>query len=110
MQIPNAHKAIISLPKLRHYLLNPAHRSGSPNGRLLLTLGYRATACRALDSDLRKYHLTAEVTTIKDNPFGRRFEIRARILPPCQTPVLFESIWQIDDGTDAPLFITMYPR
>jgi hypothetical protein len=57
---------------------------------------------------LRRQHLTLDVAEIKDNPFGRRYVLRGIIATPSGRRVNFQSIWQIDDGTDVPRLITMY--
>jgi hypothetical protein len=110
MKIPNAASAIIAPEKLRDYLLNPDHRRGGAKARLLLAFGYRTEAWQVLEADLRSRHLNAEVHGVKDNAYGRRFEIRAPLITPSGRPLVVESIWQIDTGTDVPRFITMYPR
>lgn len=110
MRIPNADRAIIAPEKLRAYLLNPAHRRGSAKARLLLSCGYQADSWHILEADLRAQHLTAEVAVIKENVYGRRFEIRAPLATPSGRRIVFQSIWQIDDGTDVPRLITLYPR
>jgi uncharacterized protein DUF6883 len=110
MRIPNADKAIIAPEKLRAYLLNPAHRRGSAKARFLLGCGYRAEAWHILEADLRSQHLTAEIALSKENFYGRRFEIRAPLATPSGRRIVFQSIWQIDDGTDVPRLIAMYPR
>jgi len=110
MRIPNAEKAIITPEKLRDYLLNLNHRRGSAKARLLISCGYRADAWHVLETDLRSQHLTADFVVAKDNVYGKRFEIRAPLTTPGGRLVVFQSIWQIDDGTDVPRLITMYPR
>lgn len=110
MLIPNADKAVIAPEKLRDYLLNPAHRRGSAKAKLLLSLGYRPDAWRVLELDLRNQHLSAHVTATKQNPYGLRYEVRAPLQTPRGRIVVFESVWQIDIGTDVPRLITMYPR
>jgi hypothetical protein len=50
--IPNASRATIAAQKLTAYLLNPSHKRGGAKARLLLSLGYRADAPEALESDL----------------------------------------------------------
>ncbi|MGD0540236.1 MAG: DUF6883 domain-containing protein [Tepidisphaeraceae bacterium] len=110
MRLPNADKAIIAPEKLRDYLLNPAHRRGSVKARMLLRCGYRAEAWEVLESDLRTQHLTVDVQTVRATPFGQRFEIHALLATPKGRRIVFRSIWQIDDGTDVPRLITMYPR
>jgi hypothetical protein len=54
--------------------------------------------------------LTADVAVSKENVYGRRFEIRAPLATPSGRRIVFQSIWQIDDGTDVARLITMYPR
>lgn len=110
MRMPNADNAVIAPEKLRDYLLNPAHRRGSPKARMLLSCGYRADNWQVLEADLRSQHLTVEVTATRDTAYGRRFEVRAPLATPSGRRVVFESIWQIDTGTKVPRFITMYPR
>jgi hypothetical protein len=110
MLIPNAASAVIAPEKLRDYLLNPAHRRGSTKARLLIHCGYRTDAWHVLETDLRAQHLTADFSIGKENSYGRQFEIRAPLTTPSGRTVVFESIWQIDHGSDTPRFITMYPR
>jgi hypothetical protein len=110
MRIPNSDRAVIAPEKLRDYLLNRAHRRGSAKARLLLSCGYQANAWHVLEADLRALHLTAEVSMVKENAYGQRYEIRAPLVTPSGRVVVFESVWQIDIGTDVPRFITMYPR
>lgn len=110
MRIPNADKAIIAPEKLRDYLLNPAHRRGATKAKLLLACGYKTAEWRMLESDLRAQHLTADVTVARENPYGKRFEISAPLATPSGRRILFQSVWQIDKGTDVPRLITLYPR
>ena len=110
MLIPNADKAIIASEKLRDYLLNPAHRRGSAKAKLLLSCGYKAESWQVLEADLRRQHLTVDFLAAKDNAYGRSFEIRAPLNTPSGRRVNFQSIWQIDAGTDRPRLITMYPE
>jgi hypothetical protein len=110
MKIPNASQAIIAPEKIRDYLLNPDHQRGGSKSRVLLSLGYRRDNWELLERAIRLQHLTAEVTVERENPWGRRYEIRAPLITPSGRTIIIESIWQIDAGSDVPRFITMYPR
>lgn len=110
MTIPNADRAIVAIEKLTAYLLNPSHRRGAAKSRLLVSLGYRADAPHVLESDLRTQHLALDPSRISQNPYGLAYEIDGPITTPSGKTVRFCSIWQIDTGSDAPRFITMYPR
>jgi hypothetical protein len=109
MKIPNADRAVIAPEKLRDYLLNPLHRRGGPKAKLLVGLGYQAAECGQLEWDLRRQHLTHEVSAVTDSEYGVRFEIVAPIVTPSGTRIDFCSIWQIDHGSDVARLITLYP-
>jgi hypothetical protein len=109
MKVPNADRAVIAREKLRDYLLNPMHRRGGPKARLLISLGYHAEECDQLEQDLRSQHLTNEVTAVSQSEYGVRFEIVATIVTPSGAPYDFRSVWQIDEGSDVPRLITLYP-
>ena len=110
MPIPNADRATIAVEKLTAYLLNPAHKRGSPKARLLLSLGYEMNAPEVLESDLREQHLSQNATRTSQNPYGVAYEIEGPIATPGGRTVRFCSIWQVDTGSEVPRFITMYPR
>lgn len=110
MKIPNANHAVIAPEKLCDYLLNLEHRRGNTKARLLLSLGYQRENWSLLEQDLRERHLSQEYAECTSNPFGVRYRIVAPIATPSGRTVSFCSIWQIDSGTDAPRFITMYPE
>ncbi len=82
MKLPNSEHAVIAPEKIVSYLLNTAHKRGGAKARLLTQFGYRAESWQQLESDIRLYHLDAEVEKIKQSIYGTRYEIRA----PIQTP------------------------
>jgi uncharacterized protein DUF6883 len=110
MRVPNADRAIIAANKLTGYLLNASHKRGGAKARLLLSVGYRSDYPQLLASDLRAQHLSLEVTRSHENAYGAVYEVEGPIKTPCGRTVRFCSVWQIDTGTDAPRFITMYPK
>jgi len=110
MPIPNAARATIAVEKLTAYLLNPLHKRGAAKAKLLLSLGYRANAPEALESDLRTHHLSLDAARMSQNAYGVVYEIDGPIKTPNGRIVRLVSVWQIDTGSDVPRLITMYPR
>jgi hypothetical protein len=110
MRIPNADRAIVAAEKISTYLLNVSHKRGGPKAKLLLSVGYRSDDPASLESDLRTQHLLLDVVRTSRNAYGVVYEIEGPIKTPQGRVVRFCSIWQVDTGTDAPRFITMYPR
>ena len=110
MKVPNAARAVIAAEKLTGYILNVSHKRGGPKARLLVSFGYRSDNPQSLESDLRRQHLSLDVTRTHENAYGVVYEIEGPIKTPNGRSVRFCTVWQVDTGTDVPRFITMYPR
>jgi hypothetical protein len=70
MRLPNADQAIIAEDKLAGYLLDLTQRRGGGKAKLLYSLGYNAQRWQQLSDDLRKQHLTSDVTEERDTAWG----------------------------------------
>ncbi len=110
MKLPNRERAIVAREKLTDYLLNTKHRRGGSKAQLLRQFGYSAENWKRLASDIRTYHLEAEIDRVRHTPYGVRYEIVAELLTPQGRGLLMRTIWQIDVGNDAPRLITMIPE
>lgn len=108
MQLPNRMLAVIAQEKLTDYLLNTRHRRGGTKARLLEQRGYTIQNWRQLEADIRSC-LETEVDIIRTTEYGTRYEIRMTLQTPLNIPLTVRTIWQIDDGTDVPRLITLYP-
>jgi hypothetical protein len=100
--------AVIAQEKLTDYLLNTRHKRGSTNARLLERFGYTVQNWGQLEADIRS-SLKTEVDVVRTTEFGTRYEICMTLQAPLGVPWTVRTIWQIDDGTDAPRLITLYP-
>ena len=109
MKLPNSDRAVIEPDKLINYLLNTSHKRGHTKALLLAKFGYQADNWQQLDSDIRKYHLNAEVDVVRQTMYGMRYEIRAPLQTPDGRTLIIKTIWQIDEGTDFPRLITLFP-
>lgn len=110
MRVPNAEHAVISVEKVRDYLLNAEHRRGGAKARLLHALGYSRSDPMRLADDLREQHLIRDDAMAVESPYGERFDVRGPLVTPSGREVAMRSIWQIDTGTAQPRLITMYPE
>ena len=73
-------------------------------------MGYAPAEWTRLETDLRDQHLTTEVSEQERTDYGMQYVVKAPLVGPTGCSVVFRSIWQIDDGTDTPRLITMYPE
>lgn len=110
MTLPNSERAFIAPEKLKTYLLNTEHKRGGTKARLLAQFGYSVDNWEKLESAIRQYHCKAEVTLVRQTMYGTRYEIRAPIQTPTGRILAVRTIWQIDDGTDFPRLITLFPN
>jgi hypothetical protein len=108
MELPNRALAVIAQEKLTDYLLNTEHKRGGTKARLLEQFGYIVQNWRQLEVDIRS-GLGAEVDVVRTTEYGTRYEIRMTLQTPVGLPLTMRTIWQIDDGTDVPRLITLYP-
>ena len=63
MKLPKREQAAIEESKLTEYLLNPEHRRGGDKARLLIKYGYRRDNWQQLEADIRRYHLSVDVSS-----------------------------------------------
>jgi len=108
MELPNRALAVIAQEKLTDYLLNTGHKRGGTKARLLQRFGYTVHNWRQLEVDIRS-GLETEVDVVRTTEYGTRYEIRMTLQTPLGTPLTLRTIWQIDEGTDVPRLITLYP-
>ena len=109
MKIPNSDRAVIEPSKLTDYLLNPEHKRGGAKARLLIQFGYSSENCQQLETDIRNFHLSADVDVIKETAYGTRYEISTALSTPVNRQLFVRTVWQIDKGTDFPRLITLIP-
>ena len=108
MQLPNRALAVIAQEKLTNYLLNTRHKRGGTKARLLEQFDYTVQNWRQLEADIRS-GLETEVDVVRTTEYGTRYDIRMTLQTPLGVPLTVRTIWQIDDGTDVPRLITLYP-
>jgi hypothetical protein len=77
--------------------------------RLLAQLGYHAENWQQLETDIRRHHCNAEVDVIRHTIYGVRCEIRAPLQTPSGRTLMIRTICQVDEGTDFPRLLTLFP-
>jgi len=109
MKLPSRNRAVITSEKITDYLLNEIHRRGGSKARLLARFGYTNENSERLVADIRRYHVEAEVDSVRETAYGTRYEIRAQLQTPSGRTLTVRTIYQIDKGKDFPRLITLFP-
>ncbi len=108
MKLPQAECAVVDPAKIRDYLVSTEHPIGRFKARFFRSLGYSTENWRELEGHLRKVAASCEAVELQGSPYGRKFEIRAKLHGPQRTAQV-TTIWIIRSGEDFPRFVTAYP-
>jgi hypothetical protein len=109
LKLPNADAAIIDADKLHGYLLSREHPVGRFKASYFRTLGYSDKNWAQFESDLRKFHLSEDVSEVVGSPYGAKYVIRANLKGPNGETAELVSVWIILTDEDIPRFVTAYP-
>lgn len=109
MKVPNKNRAIITESKLVDYLLNPGHERGGSKAKKLLRYGYSPDCWQQLELDIRRFHLNADVSAVRETSYGVRYIVEAPLTTPIKRALYVRTVWQVDKGTDVPRLITLVP-
>ena len=107
-KLPNADVAFIDPAKFADYLLNPAHRVGTPKLRFLEQFGFSRTDPDAIAAALMEHARTHEASVISTR-FGVKYQVDGPLVTPTGEGPWIRTVWQIDDGAAIPRFITLKP-
>lgn len=110
MKVPNAKLAFVDQTKIIDYLLDPDHLYGGPKARLLLALGYSPDRWQQLAIDLLTGLQASDFLASVETRWGTRYVVAMALNTPSTKIAQFQTIWQIDLGTDVPRLITIYPE
>lgn len=110
MKLPNPHKAVVEIEKLRDYSLNPNHSIGGHKARVFkAALGLTVHEADWLRERALEIALTGEATLGSASVFGHKYVIDAWITHKGMTALVRFS-WIIEFGTDFPRPTSCYVR
>ncbi len=108
MKLPNGHKAVVAIEKLRDYCLNPRHPRGKHKARVLLSLlGLSAADAERLREMLLVAAQEDEAVPTNRDDYGQRY-ILDFSQPGTSGNVIIRSLWIVRQGEDFPRFTTCY--
>src|SRR5437870_2684502 len=109
MRLPNADLAIVEQAKVCDYLLNSQHRFGASKARFFAAFGFTLDVWERLAVALKVHGAENEVTKVKDTGFGPRYEVEGELATPDGRRPRLRTVWQVDEGQNAPRLITAHP-
>lgn len=109
LKLPNSHLAIVERAKICDYLLNSAHRFGASKARFFQQFGFILDDWEVLAVAIKNHGAQNEVVNVKETGFGPRYEVDGELVAPDGRRPRVRTVWQMDEGQDAPRLITAYP-
>ena len=110
MRLPNAHRAVVDPSKVRDYLLSPSHPVGRFKATVFFALGYTSAGWEVLRDDLLGVARTGNAAPGQPSSFGQKYEVDAILTAPSGRFAPFRTVWILDAESEAPRFITAFPR
>ena len=111
-KLPNAHLAVIDQRKVSDYLLNPAHPDNGGKSKFFELLGYSRTDASPLIRALKRVAEAGDAVERLDSIHGQKYVVDGMLMSHTEQdrsrPV--RTVWIIARSTDAPRFVTAYPR
>ncbi len=105
----DASAAIISVDKLRDYLLSPSHPIGRFKSAFFRSLGYEQENWQVLERDLRLM-LSGEAQPAGSTQYGKKYAVPGSLVGPNGRTARVVGIWIILTGEMVPRFVTAYPE
>jgi hypothetical protein len=109
MKLPHVDRLEIRKAKVVQYLLSSTHRAGKGKAAFFSAFGFTASQWEDLANALQKHARDNVVMLTEDTAFGTRYVIEGALVAPHGRHLQIRSVWFIDEGGQAPRFVTAYP-
>ena len=109
MKLPRAEDAIVDIEKIRDYLLSTERPIGRFKAAFFWTLGYSHEQWEQLESDIRGFHTSEDVSEVVESRYGKKYIIRANLKGPNGEEAALVSVWIVLNDEELPRFVTAYP-
>lgn len=105
--MPNAITATTAEEKMKGYILNPLSKDGASKSELIgKVLGYNQANWEVLANKLFNGIQTTPYSAITKTEYGTKYKIPLKIVGETGRELTLNTIWQIDNGSNIPRFIT----
>ena len=109
MKLPNAEAAVVDDAKVRDYLLSAANPRSRGKPAFFHALGFGFENHEELRYALLSIAQSGDASEGQPRPFGRKFEIRAKLTGPSGKTAQINTVWIIENGSFTPRFVTAHP-
>ena len=109
MKVPHAYKADVPEPKIRRYLLDPAHPAGGSKARFFHQFGFAVQSWEHMARQLRQHVAENEVMETRQKERGTSYVVDGPLEAPDGSRLQVRSVWFIEIDTETARFVTAHP-
>jgi len=110
VKLPNAKKAVVEERKIRDYLLSDSHPIGRFKAAFFKRVGFDQSNWDELRDALLLIVRENDAEEGDASEYGQKFLVLGRITGPSGRMAEVQTVWMIPADSDAPRFVTVYPR
>jgi hypothetical protein len=109
MVVPHDDQAEVPEPKIRRYLLDPAHSAGGSKARFFHQFGFAAEPWDRMADQLKRHVRENEVVEVRQKEHGTSYAVDGPLDAPDASRLQVRSVWFIENGAKTPKFVTAHP-
>jgi hypothetical protein len=110
MKLPHLENAYVPEAKIVKYLLNLEHKQGGKDKAVFfMRFGFTIEAWEALAQALLAHAAAYEVASMSEKSGVTNYAIEGALDTPDQRQPLVRTVWVLEEGSNAPRFVTAYP-
>lgn len=109
MKLPCAKKAVISVPKLKNYLLSESHPVGRLKAKFFHKYGFNKENVALLEKELRAIVENEKVKKLIESNYGIKYIIDGDLHGITKQKVRIRTVWIREFEERLPRFVTAYP-
>ncbi len=109
MPIPDSERAVVTVEKVRDYLLNLDHPDGGSKAVWFHSLGYVRDDWEQLADDLLEIARHCKNYDVESTPFGVKYKATGLVGRPDRRPDFVLTVWLVEND-DPPRLVTAYPE
>ena len=109
MKVPCADQAEVPEPKIRRYLLDPAHSAGGSKARFFSQFGFASEPWEHMARQLQQHVAENEVVEVRPKEHGTSYSVDGPLDAPDGSRLQVRSVWFIETDTEIARFVTAHP-
>jgi len=110
MKLPNGQNGVVTVEKVRDYLLDSSHPGNQGKAAYFERCGYQRDDWQRLRTELLRIGATAEVNEGRTGKYGVKYVVDGILLSSSIEEARIRTVWIVEEEGEAPRLVTAYPN